>query len=93
MEMKIIEEKKGKMIFELGGASHTICNILKKELWNNKHIKNVGYLIRHPLIGKPEFIIETDGEEPRKVIISACQKIDKELDNFSDEFKKEVASK
>ncbi|MCK5283356.1 MAG: DNA-directed RNA polymerase subunit L [Nanoarchaeota archaeon] len=88
MEINVIEEKKGKIIFELNGVSHTICNILKNELWKDKHIKEVGYTIRHPLVGKPEFTIETDGEDPRKIVASTCQKIEKEFDKFSSEFKK-----
>ena len=90
MEINVLEEKKGKIVFELSGASHTICNILKKELWKEKHIKNVGYTIRHPLIGKPEFIVETEGEDPRKIVASACQRIKKEFEKFGSEAKKEV---
>ncbi len=90
MEMNVIEEKKGKMVFELSGATHTACNILKKEMWKDKHIKNVGYTIKHPLVGQPEFLVETDGEDPRKVITSACQKLKKEFDKFGNDFKKEV---
>ena len=92
MQMNVIEEKKGKIVFELEGASHAVCNVLKKELWNDKHIKNAGYTIRHPLVGKPEFIVETDGEDPRKIVANACQKIKKEVDKFSAEFKKEATS-
>ncbi|MBD3163954.1 DNA-directed RNA polymerase subunit L [Candidatus Woesearchaeota archaeon] len=88
MEMKVLEEKKGKLVFELDGVSHTVCNVLKKELWNDKHIKNVGYAIRHPLIGKPEFVVETDGADARKIVGSACQKLKKEFEKFSENFKK-----
>ncbi len=90
MELNVLEEKKGKFVFELVGSSHTICNILKKELWKDKHIKNVGYTIRHPLVGKPEFIVETDGEDPRKIVISTCQRIKKDFEKFEGEFKKEA---
>jgi len=90
MEINVLEEKKGRLVFELSGSSHTICNILKKELWNDKHIKNVGYTIRHPLIGKPEFIVETDGDDPRKIVSSATQKIKKDMEKFAEDFKKEA---
>jgi len=90
MEINVLEEKKGKMVFELIGASHTLCNVLKKELWKDKHVKNTGYVIKHPLVGKPEFMVETDGEDPRKVVTSACQKLGKEFDKFAADFKKEV---
>ena len=90
MEMNVLEEKKGKIVFELSGVSHTICNILKKELWNEKNIKNAGYTIRHPLVGKSEFHVETDSGDPRKAVASACQKVKKEMEKFASEFKKEV---
>jgi DNA-directed RNA polymerase subunit L len=90
MELKVVEEKKGKLVFELPGTTHTVCNILKRELWQNSHVKAAAYTIRHPLIGTPEFIVETDGEEPRKVVALACQNINKDLEKFSEAFKKEA---
>jgi len=90
MEIKVMEEKKNSMVFELKGASHTVCNILKKELWKDKDVKNVGYTVRHPLVGSPEFMIETDSGDPRKIITRTCQKIQKDMDKFGSEFKKGV---
>ncbi len=90
MELIVKEEKKGKLEFELKGSSHTVCNILKKELWKDKHTKVAGYSIKHPLVGEPEFVVETDGEDPRKAVSSACQKLKKEFDKFSESIKKEV---
>lgn len=88
--MNVIEEKKGKLVFELIGASHTLCNLLKKEMWEDKNVKSVGYTIKHPLIGKPEFIVETTGDDPKKVVMRACQKLKKDFEKFFDELKKEV---
>lgn len=90
MEMKVITEKKDNMVFELIGATHTICNVLKKEIWNNKHVKNVGYSIKHPLVGNPEFIVETDGEDARKIVSAACQKVKKDFEKVAADAKKEL---
>ncbi|GAG48509.1 unnamed protein product, partial [marine sediment metagenome] len=38
MEINIIEEKKDKISFEIKGQGNTFCNILKDELWNDKHV-------------------------------------------------------
>jgi DNA-directed RNA polymerase subunit L len=84
MKLKILEEKKNKMVFELKGESHTFCNALKAELWNDKHVKIAGYNIAHPLIGIPKFVVETDGaESPKKALTEAA----KRLKNVSDKFK------
>lgn len=90
MDIDIIESKKNKFVFELKGASHTICNPLKNELWNDKHVKVATYSIRHPLVSEPKFIIETDGEDPKKVLIAAAQRLEKLNNKFKEEFSKEV---
>ena len=90
MELNVLEEKKGKMIFELKGSSHTVCNVLKKELWKNSHVKNAGYAIKHPLVGNPEFVVETDGEDARKIVSAAAMKVKKEFEKFGEAVKKEI---
>lgn len=90
MEIEIIEDKKNKLIFNVKNITHTFCNILKEELWKNDNVKVVSYAVRHPLIGTPKFIIETDGTEPRKVLIDAAQKLKKKFERFEKDVIKEV---
>ncbi len=87
MELKIIEDKKNKLVFDLEGESHTIAGILKKELYNDDKVKASGYNISHPLINVPRFVVETDGEEPRKVVKAAIKRLQKQIDKLKDEAK------
>lgn len=87
MELKILEEKKNRLVFELKGEGHTLCGMLKTELWNDEHVKAAGYYIEHPLIGIPRFTIETDGAEPKKVVVAALKRIDKQLAKLKDSAK------
>ena len=89
MEVKILDDKKNKLIVELKGAGHTLCNALKSELLNDKHVKIATYSIRHPQISLPQMIIETDGEvSPKNAVINAVQRLHK----INEKFKKEFAS-
>ncbi|MBR9691521.1 DNA-directed RNA polymerase subunit L [Candidatus Woesearchaeota archaeon] len=91
MKLKVLEEKKNKMVFELKGESHTFCNALKQELWNDKHVKIAGYNIAHPLIGVPKFIVETDGNESsKKALIDAAKRIKNVSDKFKTAFLKGI---
>lgn len=87
MELKIIEEKKNRLVFDLEGESHTLVGALKKELYNDDHTKVAGYNISHPLINVPRFVVETDGEDPRKVVKSAIKRLQKQFDKLKDEAK------
>jgi len=87
MELNILEETKNKLVFELKGEGHTLCAMLKKELWNDEHTKAAGYHIEHPLVGIPRFTVETDGAEPKKVVIAALKRLDKQLAKLKDSAK------
>jgi DNA-directed RNA polymerase subunit L len=89
MEFEIIEETPKKLVFDLKGQSHTLCNGLKSKLWLNKHIKTATYSISHPLVGIPRMIVETDGEQkPRKALSEAASLLKKEVSELNGELKK-----
>jgi DNA-directed RNA polymerase subunit L len=91
MKLKILEDKKKKMVLEIKGETHTFCNALKKELWNDKHVKAAGYTISHPVIGIPKIVVETDGvEKPKKALIEAAKRLDKIASKFKSEFIKGI---
>ena len=91
MEIKILDDKKNKLMLEVKGVDHTLCNALKSELWTDKHVKIATYSIRHPQISIPQVIVETDGEEtPKMALINAVQRVQKENSRFTKEFLKEV---
>lgn len=87
MEIKILDDKKNKLVIEIKGVDHTLCNILKTELWNDKHVKVAAYSIRHPQISIPQMIIETDGDvSPKNALINATQRLHKVNEKFLKEF-------
>ncbi|OGM02544.1 hypothetical protein A3K72_02015 [Candidatus Woesearchaeota archaeon RBG_13_36_6] len=90
MEINIIEESKNKMIFEIKGESHTLANLLKKELWNDKNVTAAGYHIKHPLIGTPKMVIETSGTTPINALEDAINRLKKKNKDFAGVFKRKV---
>lgn len=88
MELKVLEESKNKIVFELPGQTHTFCNILKNELRFVKGVAVATYQIDHPLIGIPLFNLETKDIEPRKALKEALKNLKKK----AEEFKKEVSN-
>lgn len=76
------------MLIAIEGSSHELCGPLKKELWNDKHVKLAGYHIKHPLIGVPYLLVETDGADPRKVLVAAATRLDKAADKLKASAKK-----
>ena len=91
MLIKILDDKKNKLMIEVKGVEHTLCNAIKSELWNDKHVKIATYTINHPQVGTPQMIVETDGEEsPRNALINAVERLHKTNAKFKKEFIKDV---
>ena len=89
MELNVLEDKKGRLVFEINGMGHTFLNLLKAELWNDSHVKVAAYAIKHSEASNPKFILETDGDEsPKIALTSAVGRLKKQ----SEHFKKELAS-
>lgn len=86
MEFKVVEESKNKLVFELKGETHTLCNALKKELNEVKGVEICAYRISHPLIGVPRFLIECNKEtEPRRALKEALKSLKKKTTDFQNE--------
>ena len=90
MEINVLEDKKNRIVLEIKGMQHGILNTLKNELHDDKHVKIATYNIRHPLIGIPKMVLETDGADPKDVLAKAADKLKKINDSFKKDFVKEI---
>lgn len=89
MEIKVLEQKKNRIKFELEGEDHSFCNSLKKELLNDNKVKVATYAIAHPLISSPQMIVETDAsEDVIKALRDAAKRLGKRADKFKSDFTK-----
>lgn len=85
MKITILEQKKNKLHFEVE-TDHTFCNVLKKELWNDKDIHISGYYTEHIQVGNPRFIVETSNKDPMDSLRDAVKRLKKTNANFLDAF-------
>lgn len=86
-----MEESKNRIIVEIVGESHAFCNALRKELWEDKHVKIAAYNIEHPYVSNPKMIVETDGQEkPKAALLKAAERIRDNSDKLKKMAEKEL---
>lgn len=89
MEIRIFEEKANRLVFDVAGVDHTVCNAIKEELLANDNIKAAGYEIDHPIVGLPKFVVETKkGTDAKKAVMDALKVIKNNIQSLSDSIKK-----
>ncbi|MFH1972204.1 MAG: DNA-directed RNA polymerase subunit L [archaeon] len=88
MEIKVLESEKNLLKLELMGKSHTLANALVKELWNDPETVIAGYNLKHPQVNNTILVLETKKKDPKKVLIDALKRMDKNYQEFATKFKK-----
>lgn len=78
MELKILEDTKKRVLFELVGADHTLANVLKERITEQKGVHVCSYNVEHPLVSSPKFIVEADNV--KKAISDAIDSLKKDND-------------
>jgi len=68
MELTILKQTKNEINIRVAGETHTLLNLLKTALLNNKHVEIATYDIKHPTISEPVLFVRTDGADPIDVI-------------------------
>jgi DNA-directed RNA polymerase subunit L len=90
MELTILKKTENEINIKVRGETHTMLNVLKTALLNNKHVEIATYDIKHPTISDPVLFVRTDGADPVDVIKKASREIAKECDEFIKLFKKKT---
>ena len=86
MELKVLEKSKTRLKLEVVGEDHTLCNALRKELWNDENVKVSGYNLPHSIVGSPILIVEAS--DAKKALTDAVKRLKKKNSDFLEQFKK-----
>ena len=77
MDVKVLREDKDVLEIEFVGEGHTLCNLLRQELWDNKDVTVSSYRIAHPLVSEP--ILAVHAPKPRKVLLSTLEAVQEKI--------------
>lgn len=90
MEIKVLENEKNRLRFEMIGETHTLANFITKELWSESDVTVSGYNLKHPQTGQVCLLIETTKKDPKKVLLETLVTLKKRSTEFKTHFHKAV---
>ncbi len=86
MNVEVLEYDKNRIKLSIKDETHTFCNVLRKELWEDKGIKIVGYNIEHALVSSPIFTVESE-KNVINALVSAAEGIKKKTEEIRGQLK------
>ena len=88
MDLELIKKDKNSIEFKIKGERHSIPNLLKQKLLEDKDVDFASYKLAHPTDNDALFIVRTKKGKPEKAVKDACDKLTDEFDEFQKEIKK-----
>ncbi|MEK6886928.1 MAG: RpoL/Rpb11 RNA polymerase subunit family protein [Nanoarchaeota archaeon] len=88
MQLEFLKDEKEEAKVRFPNENSIFANAIKDELWLTKGVEIATLDKRHPLVGKPELVIQ--GKEPRKLMKTAAQNLKKKVEDFEKAILKEI---
>jgi len=88
MEVNILKEEKDVLQIEISQEGHTLCNLIRKELWNDSNTEISSYNIKHPIVSSPVLNVVSSKAKPRKLLQGAIDSVKKKNSEFRNQLKK-----
>lgn len=83
MNIEVLEKSKDSLKFKMINARHTIPEMLKSQLLENKDVVMASYILEHPEDADSIFFVKTKKETPKDALLTAIEQLKKELQGFT----------
>lgn len=91
MELELVKRDERTLVIKVVGEDHTLCNLLRKTLYEDEHVVAASYAIEHPLIEPPKVYVKTEkGKTPERALRDAAELVVKRLDELHDQLRKKL---
>lgn len=89
LKIKVLKKTANELKIEIEGTEHGLCNLLQKNLLEDKNVDMAGYDIPHPLASNPVIYVRMKGAaKPEEALKKAAEKAREANAVFSKELEK-----
>jgi DNA-directed RNA polymerase subunit L len=82
MELRLVNKTANKLEIEFIGENDTLLNILKQKLLADPNVETATYIMGHPYLDNPTFVVETKNGKPDQALKNAAKELRGEFDEF-----------
>ena len=88
MDIEIIKNEKKELEVKFSGVDTSIVRLLVEKLNDEKDVEFAATKVEHPISGNQLLVIKTKKKEPLELVTKNLEILQKEVNEFSDNFKK-----
>jgi len=84
MNIKVLENKKEKLLLEFEDETETVTNLLSTQVW--KSGGEAAAIREHPFIENPKLVVM--GKNPKRLLTKSSTALEEQCDEFKEEFRR-----
>lgn len=82
MDMRLRSKTDKKMEIEFIGETDTLLNLLKQRLLADPNVETASYVMGHPYLDNPLFVVETKAGKAEAALKNAAKELRQQFDEF-----------
>ena len=82
MEMRLVSKTNNRLEIEFIGENDTLLNLLKQRLLTDPAVEIATYIMGHPYLDNPTFVLETKNGKPEAALKNAAKDLRQALDEL-----------
>ena len=82
MELRLVTKSGTRLELEVIGENDTLLNLLKQRLLQDPSVETATYIMGHPYLDNPTFIVETKTGKPDAAMKNAANDLRAQFDEF-----------
>ncbi len=75
MELELIKKSKNTITVKMIGEDYTLCNALRKVLYEDPRVVAASYMIEHPTLEHPKLYVKTKAKSPERALTDAAGRL------------------
>jgi len=82
MELRLVNKTNTRLELEVIGENDTLLNLLKQQLIADPTVETATYVMGHPYLDNPTFVVETKSGKPDQAVKNAAKDLRAQFDEF-----------
>ena len=82
MEMRLVSKTNNRLEIQFIGENDTLLNLLKQKLLADPSVDTATYIMGHPYLDNPTFVLETKNGKPEAALKNAAKDLRQALDEL-----------
>lgn len=82
MELRLVSKTNTKMEVEIIGENDTLLNLLKQRCLADPAVETASYIMGHPYLDNPLFVLEVKSGKPEQVLKNAAKDLRAQFDEL-----------